>query len=198
MGVLHRAGLAATLIALFCSAPPARAGIASEPVGENPTSRLERRGLYLGLGGGAGLQLATGLDARFGYEGEAKLGFSFNRGLQLYLSGAVHNASYSQNTVDFQQQAILITFHLHRFLFLDRSGVGVFYDAGIGVGIASPGFSGGTGLGLGYAAGIGVEIPLSPYISLVPEFYYRGINTSESSQSGRIDMIGIQLGLVYY
>ena len=194
IGKAAAAGLAAC--ALWTA--PALAQLASHPSGEpGPHGREDRRGIYLGLAGDFGAQFATGLDARLSYGGEVKLGYAINRSIQLYLAGSVLNATYDL----FSQQLILATAHLHQFLFLDRSGLGVFYDAGVGVGAVSPGFGplGNTGLGLGYSGGLGVEIPLARSFSLVPELYYRAVSaSSEGGASGTVSAVGLQLGVVYY
>lgn len=197
MGGIVKAG-AWLAVASAVWAGPVRAQLASHPSGEGGTAaRTERRGIYLGLAGDIGAQLASGADAKLGYGGQAKIGYAINRQIQLYLAGAVHNASYGE----ISQQAILTTVHLHHFLYLDRSGLGVFYDAGVGLGFASPGFgpTGATGIGLAYSGGLGVEIPLTHFFSLVPEFYYRSVTaSSDSGFSGTISVLGLQLGVVYY
>ena len=208
MNVLSRAGLAAALLLSLLLAAPARAQLASHPSEDDYPARgpglqrLERRGIYLGLAGDIGVQLSSGFDAKLGIGGQAKLGFSFNRSLAIYLAGAVHNASYSTPGASFSQQLILTTVHVRHFIFIDRSGVGVYYDGGIGLGFASPGFgpSGATGIGFGYSGGLGVEFPLSRWVSLAPEFYYRGVTSASSDNgfSGSINVLGLQIGLVYY
>ncbi len=208
MNVLSRVGLTSALLLSLLLAAPARAQLASHPSEDDSPSRgsglqrLERRGLYLGLAGDIGVQLSSNLDAKFGYGGQAKLGFSFNPSLALYLALAVHNASYNTPAGSFSQQLILTTVHVRHFIFIDRTGIGVYYDGGIGLGLASPGFgpSGATGIGLGYSGGLGVEFPLSRWVSLAPEFYYRGVTSASSDNgfNGSINVLGLQLGLVYY
>lgn len=177
---------------------PAHAQLASHPSeGNGPLARSDRSGIYLGLAGDFGAQFATGADARISYGGEAKLGYAINRSIQLYLAGSILNANHDVVS----QQLILATVHLHQFIYLDRSGVGVFYDAGVGIGVVSPGFGplGNTGVGLGYSGGLGVEVPLGRYFSLVPEFYYRAVSaSSEGGISGTVTAVGLQVGVVYY
>src|SRR5262249_15132779 len=154
-------------------------------------------GLYLGLFGDVGVQLATNADAKLGLGGEARIGYSFTRTLQLYVAGAGTNASYC----DVSQQIIMATVHLPHFAFLDRgSGVGVYYDGGIGIGFASPGFSPNrsTDVGLAFSGAIGVEIPIARKLSLAPEFIYRGMAGATTtvdgiSYSGNINFIGLQV-----
>ena len=203
MRVHAKVALAVLLLGALPLASAAQAQLASHPHDGEHQGSEERRGIYLGLFGSGGLQLSTAADAKFGYGGEARLGFSFNRAMQLYVAGDVHNASgygVAPNTIS--QQLILITVHLHRFAFQDRSGVGVYYDGGVGVGLASPGFgpTGSTGVGLGYSASLGVEIPVAPHVSLAPEFFFHAVNgaTSESGFSGSINVVGIQFGVLYY
>ena len=203
-----KAGLAAAFLCSLAVAAPARAQLASHPSGEDSPGgpRRDRSGFYASLAGGGGLQFASTLDAKFGYGGQAKLGYSFNRNLQLLLAGSVHNASYTNSSGQIiskiSQQLILIEGIAQHALFISRGGVRVYGSGGIGVGLASPGFgpTQATGIGLGFSAGIGVEIPLTPYFSLAPEFYYRAVNSANSDNgfSGSINVIGIQLGIVYY
>ena len=204
MGGIVKAG-AWLAVASAVWAGPVRAQLASHPSGEGGTAaRTERRGIYLGLAGDIGAQLASSLDAALGYGAQVKIGYAINRQIQLYVAGAVHNASYDDPRFGtFSQQAFLTTVHLHHFLYLERSGLGVFYDAGVGLGFARPGFgepfpNGKTGIGLAYSGGLGVEIPLTRYFSLVPEFYYRSVNASTAGFSGTISVLGLQLGVVYY
>jgi hypothetical protein len=191
----------ALVAAVVLAAPSAKAQLSSHPTDDFSGQRNDRRGIYLGLAAGGGLQFASGLDAKFGLSAETKIGYSINSRLQLYLAGSFQNATY--NVVGLSsQQLILTTAHLHHFLFQDRTGLGVFVDAGVGVGFVSPGVgpTGATAIGLGYSGGIGLEIPLTRYFSLVPEFYYRSVNNA-SSDSGfqtNINTLGLQFGVVYY
>jgi len=162
------------------------------------TRQRERRGIYLGLGGGGGIQLASGSDARFGFGGEVKIGYALNRKLQVYLSGALNSADHS-GLAEVQHQ-ILITAHAHQFLYQDRS-LGVFVDAGIGFGFMTPGYlvsRRDLGIGIGYGGSLGIEIALGPSLSLVPEFYYRSVNPQYQDGTAQIHAIGLQLGIVYY
>jgi hypothetical protein len=207
MHALVKGCLAAALLCTLV-APPARAQLVSRPVGDDAgpaPARSDRRGIYLGLFADVGVQLATAQDAKLGYGGEARLGYSFSRTLQLYLAGAVTNATYETVAGNYSQQFIIATVHLHSFAFLDRSGVGVYYDGGIGIAFASPGFSptGSTDVGLGFSGAIGVEIPLSKKVSLAPEFVYRGMVGASTTvdgtpYSGNINFIGLQVGILYY
>src|SRR2546422_1068907 len=84
--------------------------IAPRPAGEEARgARGGRRGLSRGIGGEVGVQLAGGGATKLGSGGEPRIGFAFNRQLQLYLAGALTNASYDVVS----QQFILASAHLH-------------------------------------------------------------------------------------
>jgi len=191
-------GLALTAMAL--AAVPARAQI-SRPVGE-VGERTERRGIYLGVGGDVGLQFVSGVDTKFSYGGQAKLGYSLTRQLQIYLAGALHHAAgYSTPGFPESQTLILATAHLHQFIYQDRGGLGVFVDGGVGAGFVTPGvgITRALAIGIGYSGGLGIEIPITSYVSLVPEFYYRSVNNATAENvSITVNVIGLQLGVVYY
>jgi hypothetical protein len=197
--------LAAVTLGLALFAPAARAQLASRPHDDDeaPIRVSDHRGLYVGIGAGVGAQFSSGLDTKLGLQGEAKIGFSFNRQMQLYLAGSAASAS-GYNTAGFSgssQQLYLITAHLRRMALVDRSGIGVYGNAGIGIGIASPGFGplGQSAIGLGASGGIGVEIPVGRNLSLAPELYIRSVQSATAeSVSGNIYSVGLQLGVVYY
>jgi hypothetical protein len=187
-------------------AAPARAQLSSHPHEEGqPQQQLtsDHRGLYAGIGADVGLQFLGSASAKFAYGAEARVGFSFNRALQIYLSGALLNASYDNGDGSSTSVSVIhITANLHHFLYVERSGLGVFYNAGIGVGLVTnidAPLANDTGVGLAYNGGLGVEIPISPILSLSPEIFYRGINSaSANGVSVGVNAVGLQIGIVYY
>lgn len=186
---MNRVLLAAILLA---SAPAFPAGLASRPVDAWDPQQSSLEGLYGALGGGGGLLFEPG-DNAFGYDGEARLGYSFNPMLQLYLSGAMDVASFSGNSIHTEQIAAFLQYHL-----LVRPAVMVYARAGIGVGLSTDVFPGMTAAGLAEAGGIGVEIRMAPNLFLAPEIFYRNTNLSARGSSTQIQTIGLQLSLVYY
>src|SRR5256885_14114543 len=71
MSDLSKAGLVAALLTSLLAARPAQAQIASRP--QDGSGDGERRGIYLGLLGNGGVQLAGSADAKFGYGGQGRV-----------------------------------------------------------------------------------------------------------------------------
>jgi hypothetical protein len=177
--------------ALLASVPSFAADLASRPAEDFP-AETPLRGIYGALGGGATIILVPG-DDTFGYDAEARVGYSFNPALQLYLSGAVDGGSLSGVSFKTYQVDAFVQYHL-----LAKSAVMVYVRGGIGVGISADGFGGATAAGLAEAGGLGVEFRVAPNIFLAPEFFYRNANLSANGIDQRIQVVGLQLGLVYY
>ncbi len=154
-------------------------------------------GLYAAIGGGGALLFVGGSNA-FGYDAEARLGYSFNPGLQLYLSGAVDGASFSTplGSAPWRSEmfAVFVQYHLY------ASGpVGVYARAGIGLGMSGSLSPDANALGLASAGGLGVEIRLAPDLFLAPELFYKNVNLSVSNgPSDTEQVVGLQLALIYY
>src|SRR3954471_13625944 len=88
-----------SLAAGLLLAGPSFAGLASRSVSDDEITGTAMQGLYAGLGGGAQLTILDGGGNGFGYDVEGRIGYSFNPGLQLYLSGAMDGSSISDISI---------------------------------------------------------------------------------------------------
>lgn len=186
---MNRFPLAALLLA---SAPAFSAGLASRPADSWESRQSSLEGLYAALGGGIGLVFVPG-DNAFGYDGEARVGYSFGPMMQLYLSGALDTASFSGNTIHTEQIAAFLQYHL-----LVKPAVMVYARAGVGVGLSRDVVPGATAAGLAGAGGLGVEIRVAPNLFLAPEVFYRRTNLSTRGVDTEVQVTGLQLSVVYY
>ena len=186
---MNRVLLAALLLA---TGPALSAGLASRPADTWDPQQPGLEGLYAALGGGGGMLLEPG-DNAFGYDGEVRLGYSFNPKLQLYLSGAMDVASFSGKTIHTEQIAAFVQYHL-----VVTRAVMVYGRAGFGVGLSTDVFPGMTAAGLGEAAGIGMELRVAPNLYVAPEIFYRNTNLSAGGSNTRIQVVGLQFSVVYY
>jgi hypothetical protein len=179
--------------AVLLFAAPSFAGLASRPAYSEDNQSKSMEGLYAALGGGGALVILAAGNG-FGYDVEARLGYSFNPGLQLYLSGSVDGATITGTNFRSELIAVFVQYHLY-----SKPSVGVFARAGIGIGISGS-FAAGNAVGLGEAGGLGVEIGLTPGLFLTPELFYKNINLSLSNGGGSTveQVVGLQLSLMYY
>jgi hypothetical protein len=183
-------------LALLFAASPAFAGLTSTPDGpDREPEPLE--GLYAALGGGYGLQL-NNFENVGAYDAEARLGYSFNAGLQVYLGGSVDGSTIGGRALRNFQIAAFVQKHLY-----ESRNVGFYGRAGIGIAIAGPmpDLARDTnGLGLATTGGLGLEIRLAPGLYLGPEFFYRhtAVTATGSSNGLGLDTVGLQLNLIYY
>ncbi|MGZ6123886.1 MAG: outer membrane beta-barrel protein [Myxococcales bacterium] len=187
---MNRLPLAALLLA---SAPAFSAGLASRSADDWDSKQSSLEGLYAALGGG-GMMLYKPGDNAFGYDGEVRIGYSFNPMLQLYLSGALDGATFSGATIRIEQIVAFLQYHL-----LVKPALMVYGRAGIGLGLSGDlGSSGSTATGVAEAAGIGVEIRVAPDLFLAPEVFYRNTNLATGGTETRFQSAGFQLSVVYY
>jgi hypothetical protein len=177
---------------LLAAAPALSAGFASGPADEWNPQQSSLEGLYAAIGGGGNLLIVLG-DNTFGYDAEARLGYSFNPMMQIYLSGSIEGGSLSTGSFRWEEIAAFLQYHL-----LVRPAVMVYARAGIGVGISGDVSPGATAAGLAAGGGLGVEIRVAPNLFLAPELFYRNANLSARGVSEQIQSIGLQLSLVYY
>jgi hypothetical protein len=177
------------LVCLF-SAPAFAGEFASRPSGDEQSSAME--GLYAAAGGGG--QFFISGDNGFGYDLEGKLGYSFGAPLQIFLSGAYDSATINGLVEKTIQVAAFLQYHL-----ITRGRVMPYTRAGIGVCLV-PDFRvpGQTGVGLAAAGGLGMEIQLNQSFFVAPEFFYRRATVSASGSSGDVQIVGLQLSLIYY
>ena len=152
-------------------ASPSFAGLASRPATDETTRDAPMEGLYAGAGGGGALIILDGGNG-FGYDVEGRLGYSFNPGLQLYLSGAIDGATITGTAFRSEIIAAFVQYHLYA-----RPRIGVYVRAGIGAALSgtvptSSGFNG-SAVGLATAGGLGVEIGLGHGLFLTPELFYK-------------------------
>jgi len=177
---------------LLAAAPSFAAGLASRPA-EDFSPRSPMEGIYAAIAGGGALIILDNGNA-FGYDAEARLGWSFNPGLQIYLSGAVDGATI--NLLSFRSEIIaaFVQYHLY-----SRPSVGVYARAGIGAALSSS-IGAGNAVGLAESGGLGVEIGISPGIFIAPELFYKNASLSLSNGGGTTgeQVLGLQLALIYY
>jgi hypothetical protein len=150
-------------------------------------------GIYLAAGGGA--QLLIERDSGLGYDLEAKLGYSFGPGMQVFLSGAFDSATILGVSEKSIQIAAFIQYHL-----VTRGRVMPYTRAGIGLGLVpNLGPTGNqTGAGLAAAGGLGMEIRLNQSLFVAPELFYRRATVSVSGEIRDVQAIGLQISLIYY
>ena len=177
---------------LLTAAPSLAAGLASRPADDydRPNSM---EGIYAAIGAGGALIIIDSGNA-FGYDAEARLGYSFNPGLQVYLSGAVDGATISGFSFRSEVIAAFVQYHLY-----SRPSVGVYARAGIGAALSGS-FGTSNAVGLAESGGLGVEIAISPGIFVAPELFYKNANLSFSNGAGSTaeQVLGLQLALIYY
>src|SRR5436305_13947546 len=80
-------------------------------------NRAPMQGLYAAIGGGGAL-IITDIGNGFGYDLEARLGYSFNPGLQLYMSGSMDAASIYDadgGSLSFRSERAGVCLHYHLF-----------------------------------------------------------------------------------
>jgi hypothetical protein len=150
------------------------------------------QGIYGALGGG-GARLALSGDSAFGYDAEARLGYSFGPAVQVYLSGALDGASFSGTAFKAYQVDAFVQYH-----FVVRPAFMVYLRGGAGVGLSGDVFSTATAAGFAFAAGLGTEFRVAPDLFIAPEVFYRNAELSTHGIDERIQVVGLQLGLVYY
>jgi hypothetical protein len=178
------------LLALLC--------LLSAPVFAQSYSTRDREssmeGLYAALGGGGQFLITDGAGNGGGYDLEARLGYSFGPGMQLYLSGSADGATL---TGDISIKLITLAANLQYHL-IARGPVMAYTRFGIGLGMVPNLTDTETGMGLAESGGIGMEIRLSDQIMLAPELFYRRANVSATGVSGEFQTIGLQLALAFY
>src|SRR5436190_1226163 len=106
--------------AVLLVAAPSFAGLASRSASDDETRSAPMQGLYAGIGGGGALVINDAGNA-FGYDVEARLGYSFNPGLQLYLSGSVDGATIVDTSFRTELVGVCVQYHLYA-----RPGLGVY------------------------------------------------------------------------
>ena len=148
-------------------------------------------GIYAAIGGGGQLMIAG--DNGFGYDAEARLGYSFGPATGVFLSGAIDGAIVSGISTKSIQVAAFLQYHLAA-----SRNVMVYTRAGIGLGLVPSFYLDQTGAGLAAAGGLGLEIRVGEGVYLGPELFYRRATVSVSGASGDVQVIGLQLNLVYY
>jgi hypothetical protein len=160
-------------------------------------STPEMEGIYAAAGGGVGLIIAGGNSVA--YDGEVRLGYSFNPGMAIYLSGAVDGGTLAGRPFRSMQAAAFLQYHLYA---KSGSPVAVYARAGVGVGFGGPMpdlAPDTTGVGLAGAGGLGLEIRLTRDFYLAPEFFYRNATLTATGSGGlAVQVIGVQLLAVYY
>src|SRR5579859_1757093 len=167
-----------TLLAvlLLTAAPSFAAGLASRPADDydRPNSM---EGIYAAVGAGGALIIIDSGNA-FGYDAEARLGYSFNPGLQIYLSGAVDGATITGFSFRSEIISAFVQYHLY-----STGSLGVYARAGIGAAVSSS-FGTSNAVGLAESGGLGVEIGLSPGIYVAPELFYKNASLSLANGGG--------------
>src|SRR5260370_9944409 len=118
------------------ASPACAAGLASRPVDDYESGRSSLEGLYAAAGGGGQLMIFTGNSA-FGYDLEARLGYSFGPQLQLYLCGALDSSNFSGGTFRSEQVALCVQYH-----FLVRPAVLWYAPVGMSVSLSCNFFPG--------------------------------------------------------
>jgi hypothetical protein len=171
-------------VALFAATSAMAAGSTDE------TSSLQ--GIYGALGGGGALLVLPG-DDTFGYDAEARLGYSFSPMLQIYLSGALDGGSLSGSSFKAYQLDAFVQYH-----FVVRPAFMVYARGGAGVGLSGDVVTTATAAGFAFAAGVGTEIRLAPDVFIAPELFYRNAELSANAIGVRFQVVGLQLALVYY
>jgi hypothetical protein len=186
-------------LAVLLLAAPSFAGLASRPASGDDSPRQSRmEGLYAGLGGGGALLLVGDSNA-FGYDAELRLGYSFNPGLQLYLSGSLDGGSFDSSagggSVSYRSEMFGAFLQYHLFA---NGTVGVYGRVGVGIGMSGS-LAADNAVGFASAGGLGVEIRIAPDLFLTPELFYKNMSLSVSgSGSTSEQVIGLQLALIYY
>lgn len=150
------------------------------------------QGIYGALGGG-GARLILSDDSTFGYDAEARLGYSVGPMLQLYLSAALDGGSFSGSSFKAYQVDAFVQYH-----FLVRPAFMVYARGGAGVGLSGDVFSTATAAGFAFAAGLGTEFRLAPDVFIAPELFYRNAQLSTNGIDQRLQVVGLQLAFVYY
>lgn len=148
-------------------------------------------GLYLAGGGGGALMLTSDANG-FGWDAEARLGYSFGA-TQIYLTGAVDSATLINTTLTVKDVGVSVQYHI-----AGNHSVKAYTRFGIGVGFTDLGIPNSSLAGLAGWGGIGMEIRLSDAIFLAPELVYRNASMSGNGNSLGVNVIGLQVTLVYY
>jgi len=186
---------------LLLAAAPAFAQGYSRPYSEWDRRPLE--GIYLGIAGGGQLMIASDdqgfSDSAFGYDGELRLGYSFGVPFALYVSASFDGSNFGSGFDDAflrtEMFAVFLQYHLYA-----RPDFMVYVRGGLGVGIsADVTFDGSTASGIAGQAGLGFEFRVAQRLYLAPEFFYKNMNLNGGQGGGAdVQMLGVQLGLIYY
>lgn len=177
---------------------PAFAGLSSRPAADESPAGAPMEGLYAGISAGGAL-IILDFGNTFGYDFEGRLGYSFNPGLQIFLSGAVDGGTIIGSPFRSEIIAAFVQYHLYA-----RPRLGVYARAGIGAALSStvPTSSGfnGSAVGLATAGGLGVEIAIGPGLFLTPELFYKNASLSLNNGGGSTteQVLGLQLALIFY
>ncbi|HEY2031913.1 MAG TPA: outer membrane beta-barrel protein [Myxococcales bacterium] len=171
-----------------------------------PYSEWDRRpleGIYLGIAGGGQLMIASDdqgfSDNAFGYDGELRLGYSFGVPFALYASASFDGANFGNGFSDAflrtEMFAVFLQYHLYA-----RPDLMVYVRGGLGVGVsADVTFDGSSAAGIAGQGGLGFEFRVAQRLYLAPEFFYKNMNLNGGSGGGAdVQMLGVQLGLIYY
>jgi outer membrane protein with beta-barrel domain len=169
---------------LLAAAPTLAAGL------DDGEPRLQ--GIYGALGGGGGLLSLSG-ESNFGYDAEARLGYSFGPMLQIYLSAALDGGNFSASSFKAYQVDAFVQYH-----FVVRPSFMVYARGGAGVGLSGDVFATATAAGFAFAAGVGSELRLAPDVFIAPELFYRNADLATNGIDQRLQVFGLQLAFVYY
>jgi hypothetical protein len=184
---------------VLLAAAPAFAQGYSRPYGEWERRPLE--GIYLAAGGGGQLMVASDdqgfSDNAFGYDLELRLGYSFGVPFALYAAASVDGANFGSGIdapLRSEMFAVFLQWHLYA-----RPDMMVYLRGGLGIGVsADVTFDGSGAAGIAGQGGLGFEFRIAPRLYLAPEFFYKNMNLSGSGGGADLQMIGVQLALVYY
>jgi len=166
--------------------------LASSPAFAADSEQGELNGIYAGLGGGGVILIIPG-DNTFGYDLELRVGYSLNPTFQVFLSGALDGGSFAGASFRAGQIVAFGQYHL-----LVKPAAMVYVRAGIGVGLSRDVVPGSTAAGFAGAAGVGTEFRIAPNLFLAPEVFYRNSQLSSQGTDMQVQVVGLQLGLVYY
>lgn len=192
--------IAALAVVLSSSGGAAAAGAGPRAGAQRSPDAAVPAGIYLGFDVGPINFIRTSgpsdPEMSIGEDFEGRIGYSFERGAELYLSVARDAKSELGLTRSVWQLAGCAQVHFlvgRRAMLYLRGGLGFAISDNLDTPRSTQ-----IGAGLGEVVGLGVEVRLTPEVSLGLEPFYRHAQLTNGGLDTGIHVVGVQLAIAYY